>query len=217
MLRWTSEEESPKFVNEVKRALDVGMTLLAAHEFPSLVGDDATRKACAFNDFWRDGWTPPALLKGDRNVYKQIATSLKAGAWRLPGLMQLALKLADGPPPRTPLTEAAHADVKMSNVEISKRLRQHGHLKVNLDAGAGLRAADLTGLSDPYGRGPFQPTRQPTLVARHRATCHPIRLLAARGVCAQLRDCTLQRRGDLEHGDRADAQPRVARERQPRL
>ena len=73
-----------------------GVHLLLCHEFPSMLGDNEERAACAFNDFWNDGWTPPWLLKGDANVYRQIAIALKGGAWRPAGLAKLAKELAKG-------------------------------------------------------------------------------------------------------------------------
>lgn len=71
--RWTSGADTSYFVNEVKLAQDKGVQMLLAHESPSSVGDDAIRRACTFDDFWSDNWTPTELLKGGRNVYSQIA------------------------------------------------------------------------------------------------------------------------------------------------
>ena len=67
----------------------MGVHLLLAHEFPSALGDTEARRACNFNDFWNDGWTPRWLLSGDSNVYRQIANALKGGAWRAAGLLSL--------------------------------------------------------------------------------------------------------------------------------
>jgi hypothetical protein len=58
----------------------------------SLVAADLTC-ACEFNDFWNDGWTPKHLLKGDANVYKQIAMALKPGEWRNAGLVTVLEKM----------------------------------------------------------------------------------------------------------------------------
>ena len=69
--RGTSGEASARFATEVKSAQDDQVTLLLAHEFPSFVGNDADRHACAFNDFWKADCTPESLLQ--RNVYKDIA------------------------------------------------------------------------------------------------------------------------------------------------
>ena len=93
---WTRGEESAAFAHEVCEALRKGVHLLVCHEFPSMLGDGEGRHACAFNDFWREGWTPRWLLKGDANVYKQIAIALKGGAWREAGLAKLAQALAKG-------------------------------------------------------------------------------------------------------------------------
>ena len=77
-------------------ALRTGVRIILAHEMPSLVHreDDSWRHPCHFNEMWTPGWTPSFLLKGDANIYKQIAVALKAGPWRKPGLVQLGQKLA---------------------------------------------------------------------------------------------------------------------------
>ena len=95
---WTSGEASEKFAHEVCEAQRKGVHLLLAHEFPSVLEADGeiTRATCDFNDMWNDGWTPRWLLKGDANVYKQIATALKGGEWRPAGLGKLASELAKG-------------------------------------------------------------------------------------------------------------------------
>ena len=92
---WTSLS-AKAFAEDVVEAQRLGVKLLLAHEFPSFIGDDASRHACAFNDMWKAGWTPEHLLKGDTNVYKQIATALKPGGWRKAGLAKLAQSLAEG-------------------------------------------------------------------------------------------------------------------------
>lgn len=58
------------------------MHLLLAHELPSNLGDNEARHACPFDNFWKDGWTPSHLLRGDANVYKQIAIPLKVRVLR---------------------------------------------------------------------------------------------------------------------------------------
>ena len=93
---WTRGAASAAFAHEVCEALRAGVHLLLCHEFPSMLGDSDARMACAFNEFWNDGWTPPWLLKGDANVYKQIAIALKGGAWRMAGLTKLGKELAKG-------------------------------------------------------------------------------------------------------------------------
>ena len=75
---------------QVCEAQRAGVHLLLAHELPSNLGDNEARHACAFDHFWREGWTPPHLLKGDANVYKQIAIALKVRRLsRLPPLSRL--------------------------------------------------------------------------------------------------------------------------------
>ena len=61
-----------------------------------MLGDGEERCACAFDDFWREGWTPRWLLKGKANVYGQIAIALKGGAWREAGMAKLAKELGKG-------------------------------------------------------------------------------------------------------------------------
>jgi hypothetical protein len=92
---WTSGEVSAQFAREVCEAHRLGVHLLLAHEFPSMLdnADTSQRGACAFNDFWNDGWTPKYLLKGDANVYKQIAIALKPGEWRTAGLVTVLDKM----------------------------------------------------------------------------------------------------------------------------
>jgi hypothetical protein len=92
---WTSGEVSAQFAREVCEAHRLGVHLLLAHEFPSMLdnADTSQRGACAFNDFWNDGWTPKYLLKGDANVYKQIAIALKPGEWRKAGLVTVLDKM----------------------------------------------------------------------------------------------------------------------------
>jgi len=93
---WTSGSESAALAHEVCQAQRAGVHLLLAHEFPSNLGDNEVRHACAFDNFWNDGWTPRHLLKGEANVYKQIAMALKGGLWRPAGLAKLAEALAKG-------------------------------------------------------------------------------------------------------------------------
>ena len=63
----------------------------------SATSDDGTaRGACDFNDFWNDGWTPKHLLRGEANVYKQIAIALKGGAWRKASMVMVAQAVAEG-------------------------------------------------------------------------------------------------------------------------
>ena len=125
---WTRGDESAAFAHEVCEALRKGVHLLVCHEFPSMLGDGEGRHACAFNDFWREGWTPRWLLKGDSNVYKQIAIALKGGAWREAGLAKLAQALAKGggdreawrASPEEP-PEGAQATVNRSRLEAALR------------------------------------------------------------------------------------------------
>ena len=65
-----------------------------------MLDEDDERRTCAFDDLWNEGWTPRWLTLGKANIYAQIATPLKGGAWRLPGLVKVATELAKGGGPR---------------------------------------------------------------------------------------------------------------------
>ena len=93
---WTRGPPSDRFAAEIRAAQRGGVHLLLVHEFPSAVADNGGRGACAFEEFWNEGWTPKDLLVGDANVYVEIATSLKGGAWRRAGLIMLAGKMHGG-------------------------------------------------------------------------------------------------------------------------
>ena len=93
---WTSDEESAAFAHEICEAHRLGVPLLLVHEIPSMIeNEDEMRRACEFNDFWNEGWTPQHLLVGDANVYRQIALGLKPGEWRIAGLMAVLQKMRD--------------------------------------------------------------------------------------------------------------------------
>ena len=95
---WTSGEQSKAFAHEVCEARRLGIPLLLVHEMPSVIETQAEgeeRRACDFNDFWNEGWTPQHLLVGDANLYKQIATALKPGEWRKAGLAAVIRTMHD--------------------------------------------------------------------------------------------------------------------------
>ena len=85
---WTRVKHSAWLAHEVCEAMRLGVPLLLVHESPSAMdkSDANTRRACDFNDFWNEGWTPKHLLTGDANIYKKIAIALKPGDWRAAGL-----------------------------------------------------------------------------------------------------------------------------------
>ena len=85
---WTSAKHSAWLAHEVCEAMRLGVPLLLVHESPSALdkSDASNRRACDFNDFWNEGWTPKHLLTGDANIYKKIAIALKPGDWRAAGL-----------------------------------------------------------------------------------------------------------------------------------
>ena len=85
-----------EFAREVSGALRLGVHLVLAHEFQSVMDTDDQRGACAFGDLWKEGWTPQQLMSGSANIYKQIAEALKPGKWRPPGLAKLIVVLSHG-------------------------------------------------------------------------------------------------------------------------
>lgn len=89
-LTWTSGETSDALAAEVRRAMDLGVPLLLAHEMPGAVGADADRHSVDFASFFACdlGATPPDLL--NRGCYHTIAIALKGGAWRRAGLVMVA-------------------------------------------------------------------------------------------------------------------------------
>ena len=147
---WTSGTTSTQYAEEVVAAVKAGVTLLPVHEFPSALEANEVRRACDFDAFWRDGWTPKHLLVSEFNIYRQIAIALKAGAWRRPGLMQVALKLAEGGLPRQPVK--GHPEMQPGSPnESSTRLTESGVVSVRLWSASRLRCGgDGTSLADPY-------------------------------------------------------------------
>ena len=103
-LTWTSGEASAVFASEVQRAMDKLVPLLLCHEMPG-VGGQAERHACDFGLFFSNsrGATPQELLR--QNIYSQIATPLKGGAWRGVSMVMVAQALA------APLPEQGDEDV----------------------------------------------------------------------------------------------------------
>ena len=87
---WTSGEVSAWLAREVCEAMRLGVPLLLVHESPSALDtceyNALDRRACDFNDFWLEGWTPKHLLTGDANIYKKIAIAIKPGDWKAAGL-----------------------------------------------------------------------------------------------------------------------------------
>ena len=112
---WTNVEERDALTCEVEDALRFGVHLLLVHEYPSVMEEGASpRGACAFNEFWNDDWTPRHLLKGDANVYRQIAFPLKPGAWRAAGLATVLVNMAKGGGKRQPVDVACDTRVEVA-------------------------------------------------------------------------------------------------------
>ena len=93
---WTRGATSVAFAIEVCEALRKGVHLMPVHEFPSAVDTDGQRCACAFNEFWNEGWTPKQLLVGDANLYKEIVPALMPGEWRKAGLAKVMDIIGEG-------------------------------------------------------------------------------------------------------------------------
>jgi len=89
---WTSGDDTAAFVEHIHDAMRTGVHILCVHEFPAVVGP--TRFECEFDYMFRDDWTPAHLTGGETNLYKEIALALKGDAWRLPGFVAFASKLA---------------------------------------------------------------------------------------------------------------------------
>ena len=92
-LTWTSGETSDCFGSELLQAMDQRMPLLLCHEMPG-VGGQVGRHGCEFDLFFNNeqGATPLELLQMD--IYSQIATPLKGGAWRNVSMVMVAQALA---------------------------------------------------------------------------------------------------------------------------
>ena len=96
---WGRGSTSETLADEVAQALDRQVSLLLAHEAPSLEGrlNDA-RHACPFEDFFKsppDG-TPVRLLNA--NVYGTIAIPLRPNTWFRPVSLRLLVDAIAGPP-----------------------------------------------------------------------------------------------------------------------
>jgi len=79
---------------DIREAQRLGVHLQPCHEFPSALDSGSSgsmRKALNFKQIMDT--TPPDLTIGARNIYKQIAISLKGGELREVGLAALASKL----------------------------------------------------------------------------------------------------------------------------
>jgi len=100
---WTSDHKK-ELVEDVVKAMRMGMHIICAHEAPGL-GDDtvSSRNACPFELMF--DVTPKFLSSGDANLYKTIAIPLKGEQWREPGLVLLADKIAKLPDEPCELSE----------------------------------------------------------------------------------------------------------------
>jgi len=88
---WTLGGASASLADEIRRALDLGVRVLLAHEM--LGRGQEARFGCDFGSFFScaDGATPGDLLK--RGIYSQIAVPLKGDAWREASMPLLGMAL----------------------------------------------------------------------------------------------------------------------------
>ena len=89
---WTSNEATARLVEDVQRAIGLGVRLLLAHEMMGS-SEQAARGACEFGEFFST--TPPLLLRA--GIYDKIAVALKGGAWREASMYMLAQAIAEAP------------------------------------------------------------------------------------------------------------------------
>ena len=83
---WYSDEASEALAEEVRKAMDLEIPILLAHE---MVGcDEAARDGCEFGIFFSEDATPQDLLR--RGIYNSIATPLKGGPWRCASMAMMA-------------------------------------------------------------------------------------------------------------------------------
>ena len=87
---WTHDQEA--LAVDIREAQRLGVHLQLCHEFPSVLDPGSARRALNFKLIMDT--TPRDLTSGARNVYKEIAISLKGGEQREVGLAALASKLA---------------------------------------------------------------------------------------------------------------------------
>jgi len=86
---WMHDQEA--LAVDIREAQRLGVHLQLCHEFPSVLDTGSARKALNFKQIMDA--TPTDLTSGARNIYKQIAISLKGGESREVGLAALASKL----------------------------------------------------------------------------------------------------------------------------
>ena len=95
-LTWTGGDRSAQLAAHISQAMDLGVELFLAHEMPG-IGGQSDRHACNFDALFSNtnGATPQELLTA--NIYSQIATPLKGGAWRDVSMVMVMQALANPP------------------------------------------------------------------------------------------------------------------------
>ena len=109
---WMHDQEA--LAVDIYEAQRLGVHLQPCHEFRSVLDCGSARKALDFKQIMDA--TPPALTSGARNIYKEIAISLKGGELREVGLAALASKLAIRTP-RAPIADEPASTTASSSVE----------------------------------------------------------------------------------------------------
>jgi len=109
---WMHDQEA--LAVEIREAQRLGVHLQLCHEFPSVLDPGSARKALNFKQIIDT--TPPALTSGARNIYKQIAISLKGGELREVGLAALASKLVIRVP-RAPVNDLVPSEATSLSIE----------------------------------------------------------------------------------------------------
>jgi len=86
---WANDPEA--LDHDILEAQRLGVNIVVCHEFPSVIDPGSARSALDFKTIMNA--TPPHLMSGQRNLYRQIAVPLKGGELRKVGLDSLAAKL----------------------------------------------------------------------------------------------------------------------------
>jgi len=141
---WTRGHASEALADDVRRAMDLNVHVLLAHEMPGDGGQEA-RHACEFGEFFscEDGATPGDLLK--RGIYDEIAIALKGGPWREASMAMLgmALGLSKEEASQAMSDEDLLVSVGLRSEWARKVLRQAGYELSNRSARLRKRAGRL--------------------------------------------------------------------------
>ena len=124
--RTFNDSATPGLVDDITRALEYGVHLQLAHEFPSCIADEegCERYAAEFKNIMER--TPSRFKWGETNIYKAIAISLKGSDWRDVGLTVLAQKLTSSHVQSKEgfHEEAISLDAAASAIQFANRLKE---------------------------------------------------------------------------------------------